>query len=571
VSNAIDFNALAEAFTAPQVVEPVDDQAIRAYQRAQLVRRLLQLKFEGIALYRPVTATAERFHACRAKYRLADGSNRSGKTMTACAEMVRAWLGADPYDKYVPRNGNGLIVALDMDHLAILYRKMFCEGAFKIIRDEHTGLWRSVRSDPSNPTRLAPYDEAYREKWRDAPPLVPPRMIQGRIGWEDSAKQVPRVVKFRTGWNVLWRSGNGEPTKSEHYNLVGFDEEMGKPEFFHEACRGIVGLNEPEKHTPRLIWSATSEVNNMELANLRERAATGDASVERFDFLIDDNPFVPERERMEFWNSLTEEQRLTKYKGIPAVSVRAVYPKYNTMLDSESGGHGCEPFEIPKNWTRYFTLDPGRAHTGTVFVAVDPDEQYMTVWDAIDVRNADAGTWAAEVKERECGVVYEAGICDQQMGKETPPGDHNKTVAQQYWEALMRAGVKVRTRGPLNGFFPGSNNVEAREEALRGMMVVRTAGPFAGTPRLRVVRGVSPELDKQIKLAHTDPENPSKRFKHRKQPSDLVECLEYAAAHNPTYHEPELIAEKTINPVLELFRRKQAAKQRNGFQQSIYN
>jgi hypothetical protein len=100
----------------------------------------------------------------------------------------------------------------------------------------------------------------------------------------------------------------------------------------------------------------------------------------------------------------------------------------------------------------------------------------------------------------------------------------------------------------MAGFFPGSNDVDAREKALQGMMAVRTDGPFIGTPKLQVMRGRMGELEKQIRRAHTDPKRPDKRYKDKSQPSDLIEDLEYAAAFDPRYYEPEKAVQvKEIN------------------------
>ena len=545
ISTGIDFEALAQALTrrGKPLVPRVDPAAARRDERRRLEKRLAELKCEGIRLYEPMLL-GEQFHACNALWRLAGGGNRACKSLSTAAEAARALTGTDPYNKYPKLKCKAWFVGLKLDHIASMYRTLFQPGAFKIIRDEHTKQWRSVRWDRNNPTRLQEYDDAYREKWRDAPPLIPARFIRG-ISWE-TTNEVPRSIRLQ-GWDTLWSSALGKPAQGDHFNLVVFDEEMPNPEFYNEAHRGLTRLWETAAQRPKGIWSATSQVANPELAELREKAVNDPESdfVRAFTFLPADNPYLSPEARQELYDGFDEEQRLTRYFGIPAMSHRSVYPRFDPH-----GANGVEPFQIPAEWSIWGVLDPGRTHCGTIFIAIDPDQQYHTVYDGFDLRHADADAWAEAVKERQHGTKFEGWICDQQRGKQRQDAEYSKTVAEQYWDALVRAAVQVRSTGPgfgMGGFFPGSNDVDAREKSLQSMMAVRGDGPFVGTAKWRVMRGVLPELEKQIRRAHTDPKNPEKRFKDKSQPSDLVEAAEYGAAFDPGYREPEAIA-----PVEEL-------------------
>jgi hypothetical protein len=559
VSMLDDLASLGSALAKTQQQKAWGSKAARANAARHIIRRLLSLRAEGLAMYLPMPL-GQQFHACHAKWRLADGSNRSGKTMTTAVEAARAWCGCDPYNKYPPKSGNSLVVSLDNDHLSMLWRKCAEPGAFKIIPDEHTKLWRAVRPDPNNPTQIDPYDEAYREKWRDAPPLIPPRMIAGEPAWDEKKRGIPRVVKFTTGWKALFRSSEGKPPQGDHYNLVMFDEEMENTNFYYEAVRGLVSTGEAPQHAPKGIWSATAQVANYELAELRDKAEHGSEHVKLFKFLLDNNPYIPREEKQAFLESLSEDERRTRYYGIPALVGRKIYSTYEPM-----GLHGCDPFEIPPAWTRYVIIDPGRQHCGTLFVAIDPDQRHAWLYDGFDLRNGDATLWAAEVTRRQTEHRFEAFIIDQQMGKEHPPGA-GLNVAQQYFAALTEAGIEPRVLGPLGGFFPGSNDVLAREEALLGWMQIRGSGPFSGSPRLQVMRGRAPaELDKQIRMAHYDLKKPDKRV-HENE--DLLVCLEYAAAYNPTYREPEPIPVDREPTPAELLKAKRRRQQQRGTNRS---
>jgi len=126
------------------------------------------------------------------------------------------------------------------------------------------------------------------------------------------------------------------------------------------------------------------------------------------------------------------------------------------------------------------------------------------------------------------------------------------STADEYWQALIEAGVVIRKQGAvkdLAGFFPGSDNVEAREQHLVSRwMQIRGHGPFANTCKLQVFRGVIPELDHQIRRAHYDPKTGKRAGKSKVGPHDLIDCLEYIASFEPNYHAPERILSGRIAP-----------------------
>jgi hypothetical protein len=561
--SAIDWNSVRQVIrerpTAPN--RPRFDPALLEIERQRLVRKLISRKQEGLALYEPVML-GDALHRSTAQRKIADGSNRACKTTTCAAEAAYAFTGTHPHRQYVKKNGLAWCVGLKEKHLILMYDALFKEGAFMTIQDEQTKLMRAVRWDRSNPTQLQPYDAAYREKWKPAPPLIPKRMYTEAM--LDKGKGIPGIHNFKNGWKVIWSSGMGVSEQGQHWNFVWFDEEMDDPEFYKEAHRGTTRTYETDIERPRLVWSATSQACNPELAELREKAEVDPESpfVRRFVFLIKNNPYITQEDRKTFAEGYSYDDQLIRIHGVPSASSLRIYPTYDPM-----GPHGCEPFDIPKDWCHWFVTDPGRSHCATIFPTIDPDQQFMTVTGGFDLRNSDAPTWAAMVRKQEIinGKRFEGAIFDKQRGTQRQDALFSKTVAEQYWEALIAAGVEPRTKGSMpgmGGFWPSCNDVEAREKALIGMLTIRNDGAFTGTSKLRVVRGAVPELDKQIKQAHMDRSNPEKRYKDKSQPSDFIECLEYAAAFNPGYHPPELPPAAPVNAALEAFKTKQRDKVR---------
>ena len=507
-----------------------------------LLARLAALRCEGLILYKPLPKAAE-FHACREKFCIVEGSNRSSKSLTCCVELARALLGCDPYDKYPKRNGSALLLGLKEDNIAMLWRKLAHPGEFQIIRDEITNEWRAVRPDPDDPRHLDPYDLAYCEKWKDAPPLLPPRLVnKDNISWDNASREVPRtVIVPSTGWRLECRPSGARPDQGDHLDFALADEEMEKREWYNEIVRGLTGLGKDTFRTPRFLWSATSQVASPEFGAMRENAMQHVPGYARFSFIVDDNAYVPDAEKLFLYNSyLTEEDRQTRYYGVPAVSFRYVYGTYSAEV------HGCEPFEIPPDWCRYAIVDPGTQACATLLMAVDPDEEHAWIYEGWVMRNAEQTAWAYQLQERERGVQFESIIMDERAGKQHAFAA-SKNTAQQFWLAAEQIDLRPRTFGPMNGFFPGTPDVKARTIALRNWLTIRPDGPFAGTPILQIMRGVCPELDKQIKGAISDRRDPEKRQKFDNQPCDLLDDLEYAAGFGPRYYSPSTTDTQSVS------------------------
>jgi hypothetical protein len=518
-----------------------------------VLTRLASLNSESLALVKPLPH-AEPFHASRKKVAIGDGGNQAAKSFHFALETARALCNCDPYGKY-PKGGLAIFIGYDEDHLADpIYKKLFKPGEFKLIRDEQTGLLRSVRLDPTDPDQLDPYDLAHKEKWVDAPPLIPPRFIR-RMAWEDSAKEIPRVTELTTGWRILWRASGGKPPQGVQAALVWADEEIRHSTLWvNELIPRLI------KTGGRFLWSATPREGGPELYELREKADAGSPYVDRFTFLIDRNPYMTPEEKLAFKSLLTSEDEVAvRYYGEYALVGRKIYQTYDP-----SGVHGCEPFEIPPNWCRYAIVDPGTDFCATLLMAVDPDEKHGTVYGGFVLRKAEASRWAYELKDRENGVQFQSIIIDERAGNQKS-FNATETTAQRFAGAMKQAGLSPRSMGSLAGFFPGASDLRSRTLALREWLILRPEGPFSGTPRLQVMKGVLPELDRQIKDATSERTDPEKRAKFEGRSCDLLDDLEYAAAFDPRYYEPTAIETTTISPAVEDFLRWEK-KRRNTFQ-----
>ena len=518
----------------------------------RLVSEIRDLEGESLRHFTPL-AHVESFFESRKAVRILVGSNQSSKTLHACVEMALAVTGQHPHGEYPKENGRALIVGYDGDHLSDpCYRKLFVEGEFKLIPDERTRKLRAVRPDLNDPTQIDPYDKAYSEKWVDAPPLIPPRFVKDQA-WEHANKEIPRLTKLKNNWRILWRSSNSRPPRGRQLHLAWFDEDL---------LRAGAWVNEliPRllKHSGKLVWAATGQEGGPELVELVTKAEEGCEYIDVWNLFITQNPFISDEQRKFFRETLTSDEEVNvRYHGEIATASRLVYREYKP-----NGIHGYEPFQIPLDWARYILFDPSRQHAGTLFVAVDPEEKHVWVYDGFDLQQAGGLPWAKAVKDRMGTMKFEAAVIDSHMGRNRHVGGlTDLTTAAHYWQALEELGVQFRTHGPMAGFFPGLDDIEARTLALKRWMMPRgPVSPFSGTPKLQVARGAIPQLDKQISRAQTEGGKGAKRSD--KFPQDLLDALEYGAAFEPGYHPPESVTIEglgdppTVLTVGEQFREK---------------
>lgn len=491
-----------------------------AAQRIQaVVAELAQRRIEGLKLYEPLPFGGE-FHRSLASERIVVGSNRSGKTLCAAVEVARCVCNADPAGKW-PTSGIFYCVGKDLKHVAqVMWPKLSRAGAFRMIRDKKTGLWRAYRPwDPGDKSREK---EA---KW--APPLIPPRLIK-EIAWENKKLGVPELVRLRTGWELPFFSSEGKPPQGSAIHGAWFDEEIVDESWYSEIAARLID------HEGRFIWSATPQVGSEDLWRLSERAHQQKICerprVQEFVGLQAENPHVSATARAEFEEKLEgrseEEKRARLFGEFPNSSYR-VYPEFS--MDR----HGAPWREIPKNWTRYMVVDPGRQVCAVLFAAVPPpeEEDAIYLYDELYLRACDADKFGEAVKHKSDGVEYQAFIIDKRMGRQTEAGS-GRTVEDQYSAALRRRGVSSVATG--FGFAWPSDNVDAGILAVRSLLRVREDG----TPKLRILREKLPNFLEEIKRYRYRREKTVITDKPDQVNNHLMDCLRYLAISSPRWVSP---------------------------------
>lgn len=451
------------------------------HEMRRLVVEMAARQMEGLKLYKPLPI-GEAFHKSMAKERIARGANRVGKTLAACVEIARAITGQDPQNHYPQKDGICYMVGKDGREVSqVLYKKLFKPGAFRIIRDLDTKLWRAY--DPYYPP-----DINRRALTKPAPPLVPRRMITD-ISWENKKEDLPKMVRLTTGWEVQFYTSMGKPPHGTDIDLALFDEEILDETWYGEIAARLIDRN------GHFIWSATPQAGTMQLYRLHERAEDQAErkvkfpTVEEFLFTREENIHVHGEGVQLFRDKLDDEELAVREHGEFAFLAWKIYPEYSPTLHEVKMTE-----EIPSHWTRYVAIDPGHRIAAALFMAIPPPSEgdYGYVYDEIYIKDCDAVMFAQAMAQKQVGQNFWSFIIDNRAARQTEIAS-GRTIGEQYSEQLRRCRVSSHSTG--SSFEIGGDNVRAGIEACRLWLKVIDGRP----PRLRVVRDKCPNFTQEVR------------------------------------------------------------------------
>lgn len=498
----------------------------------------------ALNIYEPMPMQ-EAFHRSKASERLVRGGNRSGKSMSAFAETARAATGQDPHKKY--DNTRALliwIIGYGEDHIgATIYRMLFKAGAFRMIRDLKTGMWRAYRPEE---------DHAREGESRPAPPLIPASFIK-EWAWENKAKRVFSVCRLHNGTEIHAYTSKGEPKMGDPVDLIHIDEDIKYPRHVAEYQARLSDTK------GRLIWSAFPHSANDALIRMSKRAEDDkdldNPDVEEFLLTFSNNQHIPEdekRKRLKGWN---DEEKRARDRGEFTTDSVLCYPQFHlsvhgvprtNMIDEMRHDPQfrldviLESRQIPAHWTRYLVLDPGTSLCAILFAAVPPPDvgNFVVCYDVVYQRRSDAKRAAAEAARKMQGQAFEAFIIDERAARQTTMG-LGMEVRQLYVNAFKELGL-INHRSGGTGFIPGSDNIPARMMVVHDWLTIRADG----TAKLRVMpETCGPMLDefqryKKKIMGDEVKDKPIDEHNH------LMNALEYLAAFNPQYVPQEAIKKR---------------------------
>jgi hypothetical protein len=504
---------------------------------------------ESLRIFQPMPEQ-ERFFASHAPERVALGGNRGGKTTVTCVEIARAVTGQDPYDKYPKTDGKCILVGRDLKHCSkVFFDKLFVGGAFKVIRDLHTGEWRSFR--PQHPDDIRRPFEA-----RPSPPLIPKRLWNNDcIAWENKKDQTPRTIRLFNGWEIYFFSADGTIPQGWAVHLVVFDEEIEKDGWYKEMAARLLDHREEDPDTGhvrggKFMWSATPQAGTQRLYSLCQRyerdlegmadaivrgEVPGKFSVEVFRFGLLDN---------EYMSRAAVNELIAKYEDDPEeyeVRIKGNFALLGTRVYGEfqkRGVHGIMSNEITidSDWTRYVAIDPGYQTCAVLFCAVPPPgnpwEGHHVIYDELYIRRSSGPLLAARMAEKIGWYSIHKMLIDHKAG-----GQHDytsgKTHEENYSAVFREAGVACELTG--HEFSHGNPDPKAGIEAVRqGLAVVNGKAKW-----LVLIDKCKWFLDEIEKYSYKKSPDGSPTDEVIKAHDHLMDCWRYLAQGNLRWIRPQ--------------------------------
>lgn len=545
-------------------------------QVADTAKEAAERQMEALRLYEP-QPLQEQYHACRAKECVMLKGNRTGGTLAACVEVARAVTGQDPYDKYPKTDGICAVIGYGESHLGRVFHKYLLEpGAFDIIKDLDTNMWRAYRPWPADKLIYGKPGDLHRKKERKpAPPLIPKRFVK-TVAWVKARQKIFSQIYLTTGWRIDGCNSAGDPKQYQGGNvhLVQMDEDTQAPGWYTELVgrtSGVEGL---------LRWTALPHMKNNEMSNLLERAEddkTGQSVV--ISAGIYDNKFIEDKSREEsvaIWRAMGEEEYQRRAFGKVVLESRLMYPTFSRMVHEaikEStprlrvqeimAEHRGEP---PSDWCRYAAIDPGHSICAVVFLGVPPPAlgDHVVAYDELYLTNCTAELLGRQMKFKVSNWLFQKFIIDAQGGRVADMATGIQPMKQYEREFAVNGVTSIDTG---SGFHVGSTDIEGRVGMLRTWLSVREDG----TSKLLFCSARTPNLVKEIerfrkKIVTVHGEAvPIDEGERRR--THAVECLEYLAAYGcPYVKPPSNCARKTwIDMILERRKeRSEAWNQRHG-------
>lgn len=308
------------------------------------------------------------------------------------------------------------------------------------------------------------------------------------------------------------------------------DEEIMDEEWYPEMRLRLLD------RSGRLIWSATPQAATQQLFQLHERAveeySLKEKSVEEFVCLLMSNPHIDPKEKKDLLTdvAMTEDTYRVRIEGEFAFTSYKVYPEFNMQT------HGCDWFEIPRNWTRYLVIDPGFQVCAVLFATVPPPSEgdFVYLYDELYLKDCNAATLADAVAHKTQVALFQAFIIDY-FGSLRSELGIGKSVMQQYTEVFQKKGIRSASTG--SGFIFGNSDISDGVMAVHNWLRIQENGK----PKLQVLRGKLPNFEHEIKYYHKKKtkgdiiDKPDQR-----KANHLQDCLRYLAMYSPRYIKPKI-------------------------------
>jgi hypothetical protein len=414
------------------------------------------------------------FHQSDKRIRLLFGGNQSGKSHAAAMEVAWAVGGIHPFLK-VREPCQVYVISATLRNLKM-------------------GVWRHLQNV------LFEWDVK-----RFGPRL---------------AGDVPVSIEMHNGSTIEFISGEGaeqarEKLASAAVDLVVIDEEI-HPVLWDELMARRLAYG------GKVIISATLLRSEDWILELEERAELGDPTVDLFRLRTRramDLGHVDRQTFEEMDAHLSEEDKQVRLEGHSRRRQGLVYPEFTKkhIID--------EPFEIPADWTRYCSIDPGWRTAAVLWGAVSPDgkaviyrEGYFhsrTYKELAEFIFRAEGYIKIPAPDKECGYRFIVGPDTEPIfTRWIDPAGFQHSATGEVGIAAMLASEYAMYCSPAN------NQVHVGIEMVKQRLMLG----MDGQPGLKIFRSAAPNLIKEFKQyrwvedrggrSHERSDSPVKRNDH---------------------------------------------------------
>jgi len=485
-------------------------------------------------------------------------NHNSGKTLSTMVESARAATGQDPYAKYPSTDGILVVVGKDWKHIGLVaYPMLFRAGAFKIIRDAATNQWRAYNPET---------DAGRASETKPSPPLIPPRLVK-HISWVLKSAGYCNSVELHNGWKVLFFSSEGDPPQGFQADRVHIDEDVSNENWVPELQARLADRK------GKFCWSAMPHSKNDALLGLSERADQAEQAgvenpiIRKFVLRFLDNPHIDSEEKaknVERWSALGDDVLRMRAEGEFITDSILVYPTFHMSIHGFDRSALPNGATVPDDWTRYAAVDPGHQVASVIFGAVPPDNSMLLIYDELYLRGCNAVMFGEKFRQAiEGQPQFHSFIIDMHGGRIRDIGS-GRQVVEQYVIEMRKNGIRSATTG--SAFMAGCDDVLARTAAVRTLMHIRPCG----TPKLRVLRGACPNLEREIKRYRKKTTFVNGLSVVTDQPNTrgevhAVQSLEYLVASEPKYVVKKRIVEEDLPAFIKAYMERKKSKEKSNF------
>ena len=250
--------------STPSARKAVDASLIAA-------QKLQSRRMRALELFRPFPYQDE-FLFCPATEILVQGGTRSGKSTILAAAITSYATNTPMYTSMgcavhmrEPRfqdklTGEVWIIGNQMNHSSTIYRLLFQPGAFQIVRDPRTGLWRAWRPGAVEGDENIPESDR-----KPSPPFIYPSEVE--IGWDKQREKKWNTAALSNGWVIKYYPSNGYPKRGDPVHRIWLDEEIDNDDDLYPELQSRLS-----DYSGKIWWSSWPNNTCEALLTLKDRA-----------------------------------------------------------------------------------------------------------------------------------------------------------------------------------------------------------------------------------------------------------------------------------------------------------